>query len=61
MKIEKIIMKEKTLLSVVASKAESQCLNSCKTDLPKLTWVEFGKSEFLKIYIFNWYKGLNSA
>ena len=29
-------------------------LNSFKTDLVKLICVDFGKSEFLNIHIFNW-------
>ena len=33
-------------------------LNSCKTDLDKLIYVDFGKPEFLNINIFNWYEAL---
>ena len=45
-------MKEKILLSVAASNAEIHYLNSCKTHLPELTCVDFGKSEFLNIIFF---------
>ena len=36
-------------------------LNSCKIDLSKLICVDFCKSEFLNINIFNWYEALYSA
>ena len=51
-------MREKTLVSVVASHAEMHFLNSSKLDLAKLIYVDFGKSEFLSINICNWYKAL---
>ena len=57
----KIIMKEKTLVLVVVNNTELHYSNSCKTDLAKLIWVDFGKSEFLNIHIFNWYKTLYLA
>ena len=47
----KILMKEKTLVSVVVSNMEMHYLSSCKTDLAKLICIDFGKSEFLNINI----------
>ena len=56
-KFAKIIIKKKTLLLAVTSNSKiCTFLNSCKTDLAKLIWIDFGKSNFLKIYIFNCYK-----
>ena len=37
------------------------CLNSYKADFAKLICIDFGKSEFLDINIFNCYKALYSA
>ena len=36
-------------------------LNLFMTDLPKLICMDFGKSEFLKTHISNWYKALYLA
>ena len=60
-KFAKIIIKEKTLVTTVASNGKMHYLNSCQTDLTKLICVDLGKSEFLNINIFNWYKALYSA
>ena len=35
--------------------------NSLKTKLVKLICADFGKSDFLNVHIFNWYKALYSA
>ena len=51
-KFSKIIMKEKTLMSVEGSNMEMHYLNSCKTDPDKLICVNFCKSEFLNIKLF---------
>ena len=61
MKFSKIIVKEKTLASMVAINAKMHYLSSYKTDLAKLICADFGKSEFFNIYIFNWYKTPYSA
>ena len=36
-------------------------LNSCKTYMAQVICVDFGKSEFLNIHIFIWYRTLYSA
>ena len=60
-KFAKIIIKKKILVLAVASNAECTFLNSFKTDLAKLIWVDFDSFEFFNIHIFNWYKSLCSA
>ena len=60
-KFWKIIIKKETLVLVVASKAEMNFLNSCKTCLAKRICVDFCKSEILNINICNWYKVLYPA
>ena len=53
-------MKKKTV-SKVACNAKMHYLNLCKADLARLYCVDFGKSEFLNMNIFNWYKALYLA
>ena len=48
-------------MAVAVTNGEMNNLNSCKTDLSKLICVDFRKSEFLNINIFNWYEALYSA
>ena len=48
-------------MSVVGSNAGMHFLNSCKADLTKLICINFGKSEFFNILIFNWFEALYSA
>ena len=53
--------KKETLVLVVASKAEMNFLNSCKTCLAKRICIDFCKSEILNINICSWYKVFYSA
>ena len=46
---------------VVASNSEMHFLNSCETDLTKVTCVDFGKFEFLDINISSWDEALYLA
>ena len=55
----KIIMKKENSFTNVEIKKRD--LNSLKTDLAKHICVNFGKSEFLNMHIFNWYKDFYSA
>ena len=57
-------MKKKTSVLVIAINAEIKKINfliSLKRDLAEFICVDFGKSEFLSIHIFNWNKALYLA
>ena len=53
LEVWKIIMKEVTLMSAVASNVEMHCLNSRNINLAKHICVDFSKSEFINSNIFN--------
>ena len=60
-KIAKIIKEKKKLVWATRRLRKCTFLNSFKTNMAELICVDSGKSEFVNIYIFNWYEVLYLA